>query len=93
VVTAAAAPKLEALVGEYQAAPGRAIIVTLENGQLYGEPTNNPKRPLAHISGSTFDVSGTAAPMTVTFVVGPDGRATAMIMKRDGQERRLPRLR
>jgi CubicO group peptidase (beta-lactamase class C family) len=93
VVTAAAAPKLEALVGEYQAAPGRAIIVTLENGQLYGEPTNNPKRPLAHISGSTFDVSGTAAPMTVTFVVGPDGRATAMIMMRDGQERRLPRLR
>jgi hypothetical protein len=86
-------PRLEALVGEYEMAPGRTIVVTLENGQLHGEPTNSPKRPLVHISGTTFGVGSADAPMSVTFAVGSDGRATEMVMKRDGQERTLKRVR
>jgi hypothetical protein len=89
----AAAPKLDAFVGEYEMAPGRTIVVTLENGKLYGEPTGNPKRVLAHVSGTTFDVEGAPAPMTVTFTVGAGGRVTEMVMKRDGQERTLRRIR
>ena len=91
--TASATPKLEAMVGEYEMAPGRTITVTLENGQLHGEPTNSPKRPLVHISGTTFGVGDADAPMTVTFTVGADGRATSMVMKRDGQERTLKRVK
>ena len=86
-------PRLEALVGEYEMAPGRTIVVTLEDGQLHGEPTNSPKRPLVHISGTTFGVGSADAPMSVTFAVGADGRATEMIMKRDGQERTLKRVK
>jgi hypothetical protein len=91
--TANAAPKLDAFVGEYEMAPGRTIVVTLENGQLHGEPANSPKRPLVHISGTTFGVGAADAPMSVTFTVGAEGRATEMIMMRDGQERRLKRVK
>ena len=89
----AAAPKLDGLVGEYEMAPGRTIIITLENGQLYGEPTSNPKRPLVHVSGTTFGVGSANAPMSVTFVVDSDEHATSMVMKRDGQERTLRRVK
>jgi CubicO group peptidase (beta-lactamase class C family) len=89
----AATPKLDGLVGEYEMSPGRTLVVTLENGQLHGEPTNNPKRPLVHISGTTFGVERADAPMTVTFTVGTDGRATGMVMRRDGQERTLKRIK
>ena len=88
----AAAPKLEGLVGEYEMAPGRRVVVTLENGQLYGQPTNNPKRPLVHVSGTTFSVGEVNSPISVTFTLGADGRATTMLMKQNGQERTLTRV-
>ena len=90
---ATATPKLDGMVGEYEMAPGRSIVVTLENGQLHGEPTNNPKRPLVHLKGTTFGVGAADAPMSVTFTLGTDGRATDMVMKRDGQERTLKRIK
>jgi CubicO group peptidase (beta-lactamase class C family) len=88
-----ATAKLETFVGEYEMAPGRSLVVTLENGQLHGEPANSPKRPLVHISGTTFGVGAADAPMSVTFTVGVDGRATEMVMKRDGQERTLKKIK
>lgn len=86
------APKLEAMVGEYELAPGRTIAITLENGQLHGQPANGSKRPLVHVTGATFGVGGANAPTMVTFVLGADGRATAMVMKQNGQERTLQRV-
>ena len=90
---ATAAPKLEDLVGEYEMAPGRTITITLENGQLQGQPTGSPKRPLVHITGATFGVGSADAPMTVEFFLDPDGRPNTMVMKRDGQTRSLTRVR
>ena len=90
---AAAGPNLEGLVGEYEMAPGRTLTITLENGQLHGQPPNSPKRPLVHISGSQFGVGSADAAMTVTFVLDADGRAMSMVMKRDGQERTLTRVK
>jgi hypothetical protein len=90
---AAATPQLEQFVGEYQMAPGRTVIVTLEDGKLYGEPANNPKRPLVHVSGATFNVGETTSAITVTFTLGADGKAIAMVMRQNGQERTLPRVR
>lgn len=40
-----AAPRLENLVGEYELSAGRTVTITLEGGQLHGEPMGNPKRP------------------------------------------------
>ncbi len=90
---AAPAPRLEGLVGEYEMAPGRTVTVTLEGGVLHGEPTGNPKRVLVHLSGSTFAVGQANGPITVTFTLGADGRATAMVMRQNGTERTLPRVR
>jgi hypothetical protein len=90
---ATSAPKLEGLVGEYEVAPGRTLTITLENGQLHGQPTNNPKRPLTHVSGTTFSVGGVNSPITVTFAVGADGRAATILMKQNGQERMLTRVK
>ena len=91
--TTSAALRLEDFVGEYEMAPGRSVAITLENGQLHGQPTNNPKRPLVHIVGTNFGVGGTDAPVTVTFVLDADGRATTMVMKQNGRERTLTRVK
>ena len=90
---ATSGPKLEALVGEYELMPGRSIVVTLEKGQLHGQPTNNPKRPLVHISDTTFGVGSADARTTVTFTLDSEGRASTMVMKQNGQERVLTRVK
>ena len=92
--TSPATLRLESFVGEYELAPGRTVTITLENGQLHGEPTGNPKRPLVHASGSTFHVGGpNAPPITVTFAVGADGRATGLVMSQNGEDRTLRKIR
>ncbi|MGK2960623.1 MAG: DUF3471 domain-containing protein, partial [Gemmatimonadaceae bacterium] len=83
------APKLDLLAGEYELAPGRMLAVTLDNGKLFGQPPNSQKRLLTLTSGQTFSVEG--SPMTLTFVLDPDGRATLIVMKMNGQERTLPK--
>ena len=91
---AAAAPvELEALTGFCEAREGRGITVTVENGKLYGEPTGNPKRELVFQSGTTYTVTGASSSVTVTFVIGDDGRATEMVMRQGGAERRFPKAR
>lgn len=87
------APKLENFIGEYEMAPGRTITITLENGQLQGQPTGSAKRPLVFVSGSTFGVGSADAPASVTFVIGADGRAATMVMKQGDKERTLTRIK
>lgn len=89
----ARALRLDGLVGEYETAPGRSVKITLEGEQLHGKPTGNPKRPLLHLSGATFAVGQADAPVTVTFTLDADGRATAMVMRQNGTEHTLPRVR
>ncbi|MBW3570022.1 MAG: DUF3471 domain-containing protein, partial [Gemmatimonadetes bacterium] len=88
--TASAAPG--ALVGFYQAAPGHGITITLEGGTLYGEPKGQPKAQLVPMSGTSYSVGREGAAMTATFTLGVDGRATALVLRReDGTERTFPR--
>jgi hypothetical protein len=83
------APKLEALAGEYELGQGRTLVIALEAGQLHGQPSGGgPKLPLTHVSGSTFSAAGGR---TLKFTLGPDGRATAVVMNQNGNERTLPR--
>ncbi|HVG43157.1 MAG TPA: serine hydrolase [Longimicrobium sp.] len=89
---ASAAPRLEGLTGEYELAPGRTLTITLEGGQLHGQPSGGGgKLPLAHESGTTFSAVG--RPITLTFTLGADGRATAVVMRQNGNERTLPKVR
>ena len=89
----AAPVALEALTGFYEAQGGRGITIAVENGKLYGEPTGNPRRELVLQSGTTYTVAGTESPMTVTFVLGEDGRVTEMVMRQGNGERRFPKTR
>ena len=86
-----AAPKLEGLVGEYELASGRTLTITLEGGQLHGQSTGGAKVRLVHDSGTTFAADG--RPIAVTFALGADGRATALLLRQNGNERTLPRVR
>jgi hypothetical protein len=91
-VPASTAPKLESLAGEYEVAPGRMLTITVEGGQLFGQPANGgAKLALTHDTGTTFAVAG--RPMTLTFTLGADGRATALVMRQNGNERTLPRVK
>ena len=89
---AAPAPPLADLVGEYEMAPGRMLAITLEDGQLHGQPLGSPKRPLVHVAGATFRVEGSGGPITLTFTLGDDGRATAMTTLQGDRERALRRV-
>jgi hypothetical protein len=86
-----AAPRLEGLTGEYELAPGRTLAITLENGRLHGQPSGSEKRLLTHVSGMTFSAAN--SPITLTFTVGADGRTTAVVMRQNGRERTLPKVR
>ena len=85
------APRLETLAGEYELAPGRTLAVTLENGRLHGQPPGGEKRPLTHVSGTTFAADGSQ--VTLTFTLGAGGRATAAVMRQGERERTLPKVR
>ena len=85
-------PKPEGLVGQYEMAPGRLVVVTLEDGQLYGQPTGNAKRPLVHVSGTTYGAGQANAPITLTFSIGADGRAESAVMRQGSAERTLRRV-
>jgi hypothetical protein len=84
-------PKLEGLVGEYELAPGRTLAVTLEGGRLHGQPPGGEKRALTHVSDTTFAADGSQ--VTLTFTLGADGRATAALMRQNGRERTLTKVR
>ncbi len=88
---AASAPRLEGLAGEYEIAPGRTLGIVLEGGRLYGQPPAGARRTLTHVSGATFAAAD--AGITLTFTLGADGRATAVVMRQDGRERTLPKVR
>ncbi|MDB4917888.1 MAG: beta-lactamase, partial [Gemmatimonadetes bacterium] len=83
-------PAPAGLVGEYELAPGRILRVTLKGEELLVDLPGGTA-PLDHISAATFGVGSGAA--TLTFTLGKDGQATALVMRQNGSERTLPKLR
>ena len=79
------------LTGFYEIVPGRGLTITLEKDQLYGAPSSGEKRKLIFTSGLAFAVEGTK--MTLTFIPGPDGVATDLVMMQNGQTRMLKKIR
>lgn len=79
------------LTGFYELAPGRELAITLEKGELYGAPPNAEKKKLIYQSGLAYAVDGTK--MTLTFILGADGRASDIIMAQNGQTRMIKRTR
>ena len=80
------------MVGEYEMAP-TGLKITLEDGHLQGEPLGSSKARLVHVSGTTFAAGRPDGPITLTFTIGANGRATALVMRENGNERTLSRVR
>ena len=87
------APPAAGMVGEYAVAPGGSLKITLEDGHLQSEQTGNSKQRLVYVSGATFAVGRADAPITLTFTVGANGRATGLVVRENSNERTLPRVR
>jgi serine-type D-Ala-D-Ala carboxypeptidase/endopeptidase len=70
-------------VGEYQLTPEFAITVTLENGALFLQATNQPRFPIFAESDSTFFLRVVDA--QITFQRDAGGRVTGLILHQGGQ--------
>ena len=46
---------------------------------------------MTNVSGTTFSADGSE--ITLTFTIGADGRATSAVMRQNGRERTLPKVR
>jgi hypothetical protein len=84
---------LTAFVGTYEGQnPGTTVTIAVEHDTLRVLPSGGGKGNLIPASGTTFYNGREGAPRTVTFNLGPDGRAIAMILKAPGSERTLKKL-
>jgi hypothetical protein len=63
------------------------------HGDLQSEQSGSAKQPLVPVSAMTFAVGRAGGPITLTFTLGANGRATALVMRENGNERTLPRVR
>jgi len=79
-------PKLyQALVGEYELAPGIAYTITIEDGKLMGQRTGRAKEELLPADENTFFPKGTVRGEKV-FVRDASGRVTRMLDRRENND-------
>jgi hypothetical protein len=87
-----AAP-LTAFEGTYEGQqPGTTVRIAVENDTLRVLPSGGGRGNLIPSSGTTFYNAREGAARTVTFNLGPDGKATSMTLKAPGVERTLKKL-
>ena len=82
--------RLEPLAGSYELAPTANLIVSVEGNQLISRLGGQPPVPLFAETPTTFFARVVEA--EVQFELGADGKATALIFRQNGQERRSPRV-
>lgn len=82
--------RLERLVGAYEVAPTATLAITLEGNQLMSRLGGQPAAPLFAESETVFYPK--VAEAEIEFEIGPDGRAAALTLRQNGQQRRAPRL-
>lgn len=77
---------LKPYVGEYEMAPGRILTMTLENGSLWGQPTDQEKRQLFAESATKFFLKD--LDVQVTFQKDPKGTVVGLLMDQEGRPQR-----
>lgn len=78
------AETLASYVGTYQIAPAFAIVITEENGRLYGQATNQPIFALYPSNSTRFFLK--AANAEVEFTIDEAGAVTGLTLFQGGQE-------
>lgn len=80
---------LERYVGRYTLRPGLVIVVTFDDGRLFGQAPGQPRRELLPTSETQFRIPAMNA--QVTFVID-SGQAESLILNVDGQTLSAPRV-
>lgn len=75
---------LQDYVGEYELTPQLSIVVTVEDGALFGQGTGQPRIPLLAESETEFFASAVDA--EVTFQRDEEGQVIGLIVHQEGQE-------
>jgi CubicO group peptidase (beta-lactamase class C family) len=83
--------KLVAWAGSYELAPDFSITVTLENGALFAQATNQPKLRLSADSETDFWVEEAGA--GITFLRDASGRATGLVLHQGFNDTRGKKVR
>jgi hypothetical protein len=76
---------LKTYVGEYEMGPDRILTVTLEDGYLWGQPTNQQKRQLFAESQTKFFLKDLDAQVTFQ---KEKGKVVGMVMDQAGRPQR-----
>jgi CubicO group peptidase (beta-lactamase class C family) len=82
---------LETYVGEYELAPGFLVVVTLEDGALFGQPTGQGKFGLFPESETEFFLRAVDA--QVSFTKDASGNVTGMILHQSGVDQQGEKVR
>jgi CubicO group peptidase (beta-lactamase class C family) len=81
---------LDGYVGRYQLTPQFSVTVTHEQGSLYLQATGQPKFQIFAESLTEFFLKVVDA--QITFVSGPDGRATKLVLHQGGANQHLKKV-
>ena len=83
---------LKTYVGEYEMGPGRILTLTLENGSLWGQPTEQPKRQLFAESNTKFFLKDLE--VQITFQKDAKGQVVGLVMDQaDRPQRELKKIK
>jgi len=82
--------RLEALVGSYEVLPTATMIISVEGNQLVSKFGAQSAVPLFAETATKFFPRVVDA--EIEFELGADGKATALVLRQNGQQRRAPRL-
>jgi len=77
--------------GDYELAPAFGLKVTLEDGKLWTQATGQPRIRLYAASDAVFFLREVEA--EVEFVKDASGKATALLLRQNGVERKAPRVK
>lgn len=83
---------LKTYVGEYELRPDWILTITLENGSLWGQPTNQEKRQIFAESETKFYLKD--LPVRFDFLKDAQGKVTSVHMVQEGRgERELKKIK
>lgn len=81
---------LKSYVGTYGVRPGRDVVITLEDNQLFGEPTGQSKAGFTPISNTRFYLERIDA--EIEFNLDKSGAVTGLTLYKGGREMTATRL-
>jgi len=84
------AEKLARYAGRFELAPGFVLTITSEGDRLFGQATGQPKTELFAQSDTEFFLKVVDAQLT--FTLGADGRASALVLHQGGEEMSAKKL-